>query len=86
MFKYSVEQLVDCDEQNFVCEGGWMYEAYEYVQQNGILLRHDYTDYRGRATGECDKETVNSQWHFKNTNMVEADRMTNEEMKRVLVQ
>ena len=40
---------------------------------------------QGRSSGECDKEKVNGQWHFKNTDMMEADRMTNEEMKRVLV-
>ena len=40
--EYSVQQLMDCDTQNFVCEGGWMYEAYEYVAEHGINLSKDY--------------------------------------------
>jgi len=38
LIPYSVQQLMDCDDTNFVCAGGWMYEAYEYVAKNGILL------------------------------------------------
>jgi len=58
-----------------------MYEAYEYVQANGINLAKDYTPYMGRA-GSCDFNQVKSKWHFKNTGMVEHDMMSNEEMKR----
>ena len=79
--EYSVQQLMDCDDQNFVCEGGWMYEAYEYVQAHGINLQKDYPPYKGRQ-GNCDKQQVDKKWHFKNTGMIEHDEMTNEEMKR----
>ena len=37
--------MIDCDTANYVCTGGWMYEAYEYVRNNGILLRKDYGAY-----------------------------------------
>lgn len=44
---------MDCDKNNFVCDGGWMYEAFEYVAQNGINLERDYAPYK-RSAGSCD--------------------------------
>ena len=79
--EYSVQQLMDCDTENFVCDGGWMYEAYEYVKANGINLKKDYRSYRPSAAS-CDLEAVRKKSHFKNTGMEEADGMTNDEMKR----
>ena len=36
-----------------------MYEAYEYVMQNGIVKHDDYKGYNPNATGStCDKEIV----------------------------
>ena len=75
---------MDCDTQNFVCDGGWMYEAYEYVKNNGINLKRDYRSYVANAAS-CDSESVRAKHHFKNTGMEEADGMTNDEMKRQIM-
>lgn len=58
-----------------------MYEAYEYVQANGINLRSEYRPYKANAAS-CDLDQVKHKNHFRNTGMEEADGMTNEEMKR----
>ena len=61
-----------------------MYEAYEYTQLSGIILEDDYDGYKARV-GSCNTEQVRNKWHFKNSDMVEQDAMTNEEMKRHLM-
>lgn len=40
----SVQELVDCssDYGTFGCDSGWMYQAYSYVQMNGIGEEKDY--------------------------------------------
>jgi hypothetical protein len=40
--KYSEQQLVGCDSQNWGCNGGAPEYAYEYVQSNGLCLEDDY--------------------------------------------
>ena len=75
---------MDCDDQNGGCTGGWMYEAYDYVQQNGIALRNDYHHYLG-GKAKCDTSMVNKNWHFKNTGMEERDEMTNDEIKHQIM-
>lgn len=46
--EYSVQQLVDCDRYNYGCDGGWMYDTYEYTSKNGVVLKSDYTEYSGK--------------------------------------
>jgi C1A family cysteine protease len=38
----SEQQIVDCDEQCYGCDGGWMYLALEYVAQYGQESEADY--------------------------------------------
>jgi len=40
--RYSVQQLMDCDEYNDDCAGGWMYMGYNYTRKFGIMLEEDY--------------------------------------------
>jgi len=42
LHEYSVQQLIDCDDTNFACGGGWMYEGFAYVSEHGILKKEDY--------------------------------------------
>ena len=84
LLEYSVQQLLDCDVDNFKCVGGWMFEAYEYVTKNGILLTVDYPSRYMAQVGSCLKG--NQHVHFRNTGQVEKDKMTNVEMKQILQQ
>jgi len=40
--KYSVQYLMDCDNGNFGCDGGWMTDAWEFTKTNGIVGWNDY--------------------------------------------
>lgn len=46
LMEYSVQQLIDCDVANFACAGGWMYEGFNYISNNGVLLKKDYRPYQ----------------------------------------
>jgi C1A family cysteine protease len=39
---YSVQYLMDCDDVDWGCDGGWMLDAYEFTRQNGIVAWKDY--------------------------------------------
>lgn len=40
--RLSVQYLVDCDETNFGCGGGWMLDAYEFTRTHGIVKESEY--------------------------------------------
>ena len=40
--EFSVQQLVDCDQVNRGCSGGWMTDAYAYAGREGIELKDTY--------------------------------------------
>jgi hypothetical protein len=40
--RLSVQYLVDCDETNFGCGGGWMLDAYEFTRTQGLVKESDY--------------------------------------------
>ena len=40
---YSVQYLMDCDTENWACDGGWMYDAYEFTAKHGVISWDDYT-------------------------------------------
>jgi xylem cysteine proteinase len=51
--KFSEQQLVDCDEENRACGGGWHYYAYKHIlKAGGIQRRSDYP-YIAKPNGEC---------------------------------
>lgn len=54
----SQQELVDCSSSFGTegCRGGWMYDAYKYVQACGISQLKDYA-YKG-VTGKCQNTTV----------------------------
>jgi len=43
LYHLSEQQLVDCDrEWNMGCNGGWPTDAFNYLRDNGAILRDDY--------------------------------------------
>lgn len=43
LLSFSDQQLVDCDTENFGCDGGWMESAYESaIRMGGFELEADY--------------------------------------------
>lgn len=64
--EFSVQQLVDCDQTNFGCDGGWMYKAYSYVSKYGVMEKSNYP-YTGKV-GECMYDGEKAV--FKNVGMV----------------
>ena len=40
---YAQQQLIDCDKFNFGCNGGWPYNALDWLSKNGgIMKEEDY--------------------------------------------
>lgn len=55
--RYSIAQLIDCDDINDGCEGGWMYDAFEYTSKHGILKQEDYSHlYKQWKSPSCDAD------------------------------
>ena len=48
---FSEQQVVDCDRNNWGCNGGWSDRALTYIQNNGLQAASTYS-YTGR-TGIC---------------------------------
>lgn len=42
LLSFSEQQIVDCDTDNYGCNGGWPYLAVEYAASNGLELESDY--------------------------------------------
>lgn len=49
----SMQQLIDCDKSNFGCNGGWPYNAIDWLSKNGGMMT--YADYplRSNYSGPC---------------------------------
>lgn len=52
LVKLSVQDLLDCDKEDFKCEGGWMESAFEYVSKNG------------QCTESSDPYECNESWKY----------------------
>ena len=42
LISLSKQELVDCSTENYGCNGGYTYEAYDYILKNGICLENEY--------------------------------------------
>lgn len=51
--RLSVQELVDCSEENGGCVGGWMHMAFDYAMAKG-LNTFDAYPYIAEETGECE--------------------------------
>ena len=81
--RYSVQYLLDCDESNWGCDGGWMADAYEFTKQQGIVDWEDYAHtYQGRKT-KCSKVDKKAK-RFHNGASHEEDMASNERMRELV--
>jgi len=83
--EYSVQQLIDCDKENYACGGGWMYEGFKYVSEHGILKKDDYQRFTHshHACRIKDSELAKKN-HIKDIGYREHDGRYNEELRELL--
>ena len=81
--RYSVQYLLDCDEVNWKCDGGWMADAYEVTADRGIINWSDYPrGYSGRNYICSDPGSKVDRFFNKGGN--EEDMISNERMKELI--
>jgi hypothetical protein len=78
----SVQHLLDCDDVNFGCGGGWMLDAYEFSKNQGLIKEKDYPSLYRPAKGQC--QPVGKVERFKNTGQLEEDGISNERLKKLV--
>lgn len=77
--------MIDCDDDNYACGGGWMYEGFEYVSEHGILLKDDYRSFsHNHHSCQISDADLDRKKHISNIGYVEHDGKTNEELKELL--
>ena len=82
--EYPAKQIIDCDNKNYGCSGGWMRNAFEYTRLDGMVVASNYSvPYNGKQ-GECMFRHANS--HFKNDGFQEYFAVSNEKMKEFVNQ
>ncbi|KAM1007942.1 hypothetical protein COP2_004575 [Malus domestica] len=56
LISLSEQQLVNCDTYNNGCNGGWMLNAFAYIQRNGGITREENYPYQSLdgSAGTCD--------------------------------
>jgi C1A family cysteine protease len=80
---YSVQYLMDCDEVNWACDGGWMLDAYDFTKTKGIVAWSDYDrTYNARKNTCKSPPSYVSRWF--NGGGIEEDSITNERMREVV--
>ena len=80
---YSVQYLLDCDELNYGCEGGWMTDSYNWTKDNGIIAWDDYSRTYQARTNKCSKVET-SVHRFYNEGAFEEATVTNERLKELI--
>jgi len=81
----SVQQLLDCDDNNYACGGGWMYEGFQYVSEHGLLRKDDYPSYN-RRKNSCRTNDREGRQNaaIKDIGYVERDGQTNDQLKAMI--
>ena len=76
---FSVQQLIDCDDNNMKCSGGNMKKAFVYLRDHTLMLSKDYPFINGE--GECKYDESKGVIRVKEYSFVPKD---DEEMKKAL--
>ena len=81
--RYSVQYLLDCDDINWGCDGGWMADAYDFTKVHGIIDWDAYpTGYRGRKNKCADSNTFVER--FRNVEGHEEDMVSNARLRELV--
>lgn len=83
--RYSVQYLMDCDDVDWGCEGGWMLDAYNWTKEHGIVDWDDY-DRTYQARKNTCKMPKKDLKQFVNDGGLEEDNITNQRMKEIVSQ
>lgn len=81
---YSIQQLLDCDTANYGCDGGWMYEGFEYVSNNGILTTQEYGDFAQRKNTCHYDINLRQDGRLRDIGYLERDRKSNDELRALV--
>lgn len=78
-----MQYLLDCDDGNYGCDGGWMTDAYDWTSKHGIVAWNDYElGYMGRQ--QTCKRPSDSVDRFWNNKANEEDMVPNDRLKELL--
>lgn len=83
--RLSVQYLVDCDNTNYGCGGGWMLDAYQFVHTHGLIKDGDYQKYNARKQG-CSEPKDSSIKRVYNKDQNEEDNISVERLKQLVSQ
>lgn len=82
---FSVQHLLECDNTNYGCDGGWMADAYLWTIDHGVIATSDYPHaYKAAKPAKCAKPISTARFFNKHSN--EEDYTTNDFLKSVLAQ
>jgi len=80
--RYSVQYLMDCDNVDWACDGGWMLDAFDWVKENGIV---EWDSYPRQYVGMKSRCSANSSMdRFFNKGGHEEDDVPNHRIKELL--
>jgi len=80
---YSVQYLLDCDDVNDACDGGWMLDAYDFTREMGIVAWDDYARTYSSRKNKCVIPRATTP-KFRNNDAFEEDQVTNERLKELV--
>ena len=63
LISLSEQQLVDCDEKSYECEGGYIQTAFESIIQSQGIVREDDYPYQGNVQ-TCQLQNVQTTFSF----------------------
>jgi C1A family cysteine protease len=80
--RLSVQYLIDCDNVNQACGGGWMLDAYDFTKKEGVPHEDRYADKYNNRKNSCRKPKDGER--VKNDDQNEEDNISIERLKELV--
>lgn len=81
--RLSVQYLMDCDQSNYGCGGGWMLDAYKFTRKHGLVTEDEYGHlYSGRKEDCRDPTQVTDR--MRNDDEAEEDSISVHRLKALV--